>query len=85
MQCFQSIKDEGNWFIGKVDKEYNPVLNECSLKKKKTGNPQITLNNLTSAFALLLFWICVSFLAFIVELMIYRILEYLISILDTVL
>jgi ionotropic glutamate receptor len=59
--------------LGKWIETFNPETAECSLKikKKKTGNPQITLKNLTSAFALLLFGICVSFLAFIVEL-IYR-------------
>jgi hypothetical protein len=37
-------------------------------QEKKTGNPQITLKNLTSAFALLLLGISVSLVVFIVEL-----------------
>jgi ionotropic glutamate receptor len=62
--------------LGKWIETFNPETTECSLKKKKTtGNPQITLKNLTSAFALLLFGICVSFLAFIVEL-IYRLYQF---------
>ena len=40
--------------------KFNPVSRECSLKKKKkkNGNPQISLKNLTSAFILLIFVIC---------------------------
>jgi hypothetical protein len=53
--------------------EFNPVATECLLKKKKNhkGHRQISLKNLTSAFILLIFGICVSFLVFVVEL-IYR-------------
>jgi hypothetical protein len=55
--------------LGKWIETFNPESKECSLKnKKKTGNPRITLKNLTSAFALLLLGVSVSFLVFILEL-----------------
>ena len=52
-------------------KTFNPEATECLLKKniKKNGNPQISLKNLISAFILLIFGICVSFLVLLVELM----------------
>ena len=54
--------------------KFNPVSRECSLKKKKkkNGNPQISLKNLTSAFILLIFGICFSFLIFVAELIYHR-------------
>ena len=55
--------------LGKWIETFNPESKECSLRnKKKTGNPRITLKNLTSAFALLLLGVSVSFLVFILEL-----------------
>ena len=50
----------------------NPVSRECSLKKKKNGKPQISLKNLTSAFILLIFGICLSILVFVAELIYHR-------------
>ncbi len=54
--------------------KFNPVSIECSLKKtkKKNGNPQISLKNLTSAFILLIFGICLSILVFVAELIYHR-------------
>ena len=48
----------------------NPEATECLLKNniKKTGKPQISLKNLTSAFTLLIFGICISSIVFFVEL-----------------
>jgi hypothetical protein len=63
--------------LGKWIKTFNPETTECSLKikKNKIGNPQITLKNLTSAFALLLLGISVSILVLSSEL-IYRLFRF---------
>jgi hypothetical protein len=60
--------------LGKWVATFNPEAKECLSKNniKKTGKPQISLKNLTSAFTLLIFGICVSLLVFLVEL-IYRV------------
>jgi ionotropic glutamate receptor len=55
--------------------KFNPVSIECSAaltKKKKNGKPQISLKNLTSAFILLIFGICLSILVFVAELIYHR-------------
>jgi hypothetical protein len=56
--------------LGKWIETFNPETKECSLKssnKKKNGNSQITLKNLTIAFVLLLLGVFVSFVVFIIE------------------
>jgi hypothetical protein len=47
--------------LGKWVATFNPEAKECLSKnnKEKTGKPQISLKNLTSAFSLLIFGICV--------------------------
>ena len=56
----------GKW----LELTFNPKPTECLWKKNKknTGNHRITRKNLTSAFALLIFGISVSFLVFAIEL-----------------
>ncbi|XP_046632203.1 ionotropic receptor 93a-like [Daphnia pulicaria] len=56
--------------LGKSIETFNPEVTKCSLKYnvKKSGKPRISLKNLTSAFTLLLFGICVSILTLVVEL-----------------
>jgi ionotropic glutamate receptor len=64
------MKETG--LLEKWMKTFNPEATECLLKEnfKKSGNSRISLQNLTSAFILLIFGFCVSFLVFLVELMI---------------
>ena len=58
--------------LDKWKNEFNPVSKECSLKKKKIRNPQISLKNLTSAFILLISGICLSILIFVAGLIYHR-------------
>jgi hypothetical protein len=62
-----------NGLFGKWVTAFHPEATECLKNNiKKNGKPQISLKNLTSAFTLLIFGICVSLLVFLVEL-IYRV------------
>ena len=56
--------------LGKWIETFNPKKTECFLKKhfEKIGTIRISLQNFTSAFILLIFGICGSFLVFFVEL-----------------
>ena len=57
--------------LGKWIETFNPKATECVLKKhfEKNGNIRISLQNFTSAFILLIFGLCGSFLVFLIELM----------------
>jgi hypothetical protein len=70
--CIISIlRMQETGLLGKWIETFNPETTECSLKKhfEKNGTIRISLQNFSSAFILLIFGICGSFLVFLVELM----------------
>lgn len=64
------LRMQENGLLGKWVATFNPEAKECLSKNnfKKTEKPRISLKNLTSAFILLIFGICVSLIVFFLEL-----------------